>query len=310
MHLMENVLFRKYLIFLSTLMLTGCVSVQNSTFQEAEAHFSKRQFLVWMLSDIQPKTTLDRNVFEAAAADVNENIGSIDMGIMAGDLLKSRSHDDDFNWLIETRNKTNVTDWYQIAGNHDVRSGPIFYKYFPQAQYYAVKYGNLLFLFLSDQSKASRTDISDDTFLWWKDMVESNREKIIITVSHAQLKNSGLTGSIVPSRVIHNSKRFEKVLQQEKVALWVSGHSHLPQVISGPSTANKDLGGTFFVNVGSIDDVSLLDSESRFFYFHDGSEVVWIRSRNHSKHLFNTDLDMKVPLGKPFSLSSGKAQIF
>ncbi|MGB5506737.1 MAG: hypothetical protein WBM70_08630, partial [Sulfurovum sp.] len=88
------------------------------------------------------------------------------------------------------------------------------------------------------------------------------------------------------------------------------GHSHLPQVISGPSTANKDLGGTFFVNVGSIDDVSLLDSESRFFYFHDGSEVVWIRSRNHSKHLFNTDLDMKVPLGKPFSLSSGKAQIF
>jgi predicted phosphodiesterase len=290
-------------------MLAGCVSVPNSSFEETKTHFYKRQFLIWMLSDIQPKTTLDRNVFEAAVADVNENIGSVDMGIMAGDLLKSRSHDDDFNWLIQTRNKANVTNWYQIAGNHDVRSGPIFYKYFPQAKYYALTYGNLLFLFLSDQSMASRTDISDDTFLWWKDMVESNREKIIITVSHAQLKNSGLTGSIVPSRVIHNSKRFETVLKQEKVALWVSGHSHLPQVISGPSTANKNLGGTFFVNVGTIDDVSFLDSESRFFYFHDGSDVLWIRSRNHSKRLFNSGLDLKIPLGKPFSLGSGKPQV-
>lgn len=306
---MENVLFRKYLIFLSILILTGCVSVHNGNFQEAKAHFSKKQFLVWMLSDIQPKSTLDRNVFEAAVTDVNENIKSVDMGIMAGDLLKSRSQDDDFNWFIETRNKVNVTDWYQIAGNHDVRSGPIFYKYFPQAQYYAVTYGNLLFLFLSDQSTSSRTDISNETFLWWKDMVEKNREKIIITVSHAQIKNSGLTGSIVPSRVIHNSKRFETVLKQEKVALWVSGHSHLPQVISGPSTANKDLGGTFFINVGSINDELFLDSESRFFYFHDGSDVLWIRSRNHSKQLFNSDLDLKIPLGKRFSSGSGKPQV-
>ena len=140
-------------------------------------------------------------------------------------------------------------------------------------------------------------------------MVESNREKIITTVSHAQLKKSGLTGSIT-SRVIHNSKRFEKVLQQEKVALWVSGHSHLPQVISGPATANKDLGGTFFVNVGSISDELFLDSESRFFYFHGDSDVVWIRSRNHSKRLFNTDLDIQIPLGRSFSLSSGKPQVF
>jgi predicted phosphodiesterase len=284
--------------------------VQNGSFQEAKAHFSKRQFLVWMLSDIHPKTTLDRSVFEAAVADVNENIGPVDMGIMAGDLLKSRSHDDDFNWFIETRNKANVTDWYQIAGNHDVRSGPIFYKYFPQPQYYAVKYGNLLFLFLSDQSVASRTDISDDAFLWWKNMVESNRKKIIITVSHAQLKRSGLLGSSFSSRVIHNSERFEKVLQQEKVALWVSGHNHLPQRLSGSGSVRNDLGGTCFINVSSISNELFLDSESRFFYFQDGSDVVWIRSRNHTKQLFNTDLDIQIPLGKSFSLSRGKAYVF
>ncbi|OQX76704.1 MAG: hypothetical protein B6D54_03330, partial [Epsilonproteobacteria bacterium 4484_65] len=141
-------------------------------------------------------------------------------------------------------------------------------------------------------------------------MVENNREKIIITVTHAQLKRSGLLGSSLSSRVIHNSERFEKVLQQEKVALWVSGHSHLPQRLSGTVTVRKDLGGTCFVNVGSISDELFLDSESRFFYFHDGSDVVWIRSRNHSKQLFNTDLDIQIPLGRSFSLSSGKSQVF
>ena len=306
---MENVLFQKYLIFLSTLILTGCIAVQNSIFPEATADFSKRQFVVWMLSDIQPKTTLERNVFETAVADVNENIDPIDMGLMAGDILKSGSHDTDFSWFKKTRKHAKVTDWYQIAGNHDVRSGPIFYKYFPQPQYYAVEYGNLLFLFLSDQSNASRTDISDDAFLWWKDMVKNNREKIIITVTHAQLKNSGLMGSILPSRVIQNSKRFEKVLQQEKVALWVSGHSHLPQGLSGSVSVNKDLGGTCFVNVASIDDEFFLDSESRFFYFQDGSDVVWMRSRNHSKRLFNTSLDIPIALGRSFSWSSRRPHV-
>ena len=179
-------------------------------------------------------------------------------------------------------------------------------KYFT---YYAAEYGNLLFLFLSDQSTASRTDIPDDAFLWWKDMVEDNRDKIIITVTHAQLKGSGLMGSIVPSRVIHSSKRFEKVLQQEKVALWVSGHSHLPQRLTGTVSVQNDLGGTYFVNVASIDDEFFLDSESRFFYFNDGSDVVWMRSRNHSQGKFNTDLDIPIALGKPFLWSNKKPQI-
>lgn len=306
---MENVLFQKYLIFLSTLFLAGCVAVQNVSFEEATADISKKQFVIWMLSDIQPKSTDQRFVFEEAIADLNENIGSIDMGIMPGDLLKSRSNDADFTWFKKTRDRAKVTDWYQIAGNHDVRSGPIFYKYFPQPQYFAVEHGNLLILFLSDQSTASRTDISDEAFIWWKDMVEGNREKIIITVTHAQLKGSGLLGSIVPSRVIYNSERFEKVLKKVKVALWVSGHSHLPQRLSGTVSVNNDLGGTCFVNVASIDAKLFIDSESRFFYFQDGSDVVWMRSRNHSKKSFNTDLDTQIKLGKPFALGNGKSKV-
>ena len=124
---MENVLFRKYLIFLSMFVLSGCVAVQNGTFPEITAHFSQKQFIVWMLSDIQPRTIHKRNVFEAAVTDVNDNISRVDMGLMPGDLLKSRSNDADFTWFKETRDRAKVTGWHQIAGNHDVRSGEIFY---------------------------------------------------------------------------------------------------------------------------------------------------------------------------------------
>ena len=307
--LREYVLLNKCILIFLLTMLVGCTAVPNGNFQEGSAHLPGKEFVVWMLSDIQPPTPVQRAVFEAAVTDVNEGVGTVDMGIIAGDLLTSRSNDEDFRWFTETRAKSKTSDWYQIAGNHDARSGEIFYKYFPQAEYYAVGMGNLLFLFLSDQSVASRTDISDEAFLWWKDMVEQNQEKIIVTVTHAQLKGSGLLASSVSSRVIYGSDRFEKVLKQQKVALWVSGHSHLPQRLSGTVTVRKKLGGTCFVNVSSISDESFLDSESRFFYFHVGSDLVWMRSRNHSKHEFNTFIDIPISLGKAFAWNGEKANI-
>lgn len=299
----------KYILVLLLTILTGCTAVPSGNFEEGFAHFSGKEFVVWMLSDIQPPTPAQRIAFETAVTDVNEGVGPVDMGIMAGDLLTSRSKDGDFRWFTQTRGKSKITDWYQIAGNHDVRSGEIFYKYFPQPEYYAVEKGNLLFLFLSDQSVASRTDLSDEAFLWWKEMVEQNQERIIVTVTHAQLKGSGLLSSSISSRVIFDSERFEKVLKQQKVALWVSGHSHLPQRLSGTVTVRKKLGGTCFINVSSISDESFLDSESRLFYFHVGSDVVWMRSRNHSKHEFNTLIDIPISLGKPFAWNGESSKL-
>ena len=302
-------LFRIFVLFFSTLVLTGCVAVPNGNFQEGFELSSGKEFVVWMLSDIQPPNVAERNVFEAAVTDMNENIGPVNMGIMAGDLLTSRSQDEAFRWFVENRKRAKVTDWFQIAGNHDVRSGPIFYRYFPQPHYYAVELGNLLFLFLSDESTASRTDISEEAFFWWKDMVTENRDRVVITVTHAQLAGSGLIGSSLSSRVIHDSKRFEDVLQNEKVALWVSGHSHVSQGFSGSVTIRKNLGGTCFVNVSSISDESFLDSESRFLFFINGSDVVWMRSRNHSKKSFNTNLDIPVSLGRKFLWNGERPQV-
>ena len=107
-------------------------------------------------------------------------------------------------------------------------------------------------------------------------------------------------GSILNSRIIAQSDRFEAVLKHEQVALWVSGHSHLPHHLSGSVNISTKLGGTCFLNVSSISDESFLDSESRMLYFSEGADVVLIRSRNHGTKKFNPDLDLPLSLGKKF----------
>lgn len=259
-----------------------------------------RRLVMWMLSDIQPPTPAERIQFEHAIDDVNGHVEQVDFAVIAGDLLKSRSQDEAFAWFLATRNRAKVPVWYEIAGNHDVRSGERFRRYFPTPSHYAVEIGNLLLLLLSDELPSSQTDISDQAFNWWREMVERNQDRIIITVTHGQLEGSGLLGSSFGSRVIVGSGRFEEVLRKQRVAVWASGHTHLPQGLPGTVSRREDLGGTLFVNVSSIDEGFLLDSQSRFFYFEDGSERVVIRSRNHSKGRFDRDLDIELPLGKPF----------
>ncbi len=120
--------------------------------------------VVWMLSDIQPEAPEERLLFEEAIADVNGHVAQVDLGVIDGDLLKSRSRDEDFAWFLRIRNRSKVRHWYEIAGNHDVRSMPLFRRYFPRPSFYGVEIGNILLLLLSDESTASKTDISDAAF--------------------------------------------------------------------------------------------------------------------------------------------------
>jgi hypothetical protein len=67
---------------------------------------------------------------------------------------------------------------------------------------YAVRIGNLLFLMMSDINEPSQKVgrgtlggnpggvVTGETFRWWKRMVESNRDKIIISAHHYMLKNT------------------------------------------------------------------------------------------------------------------------
>ncbi len=294
---------RYFLVLIAcTLFVFGCAVVPKGEFPGVISPDEKQHFVVWMLSDIQPPTIPERVSFERAIQDVNDNVDQVNLGVIAGDLLKGRSQDEAFRWFLATRERSKIKDWYEIAGNHDIRSGTLFWQYFSHPSYYAVEVGNILFLFMSDESTDSKTDLSDATFSWWRKMVIENQDHIIITVTHAQLRQSGLLGSIVPSRVIAGSERFEQVLKKFRVALWASGHSHLPQSLSETVSIQKKLGGTFFINVSCIYEDTLMDSQSRFFYFENGSDILWIRSRNHTRGRFDTELDIPLQLDRPFFL--------
>ncbi|MBU1566091.1 MAG: metallophosphoesterase [Proteobacteria bacterium] len=298
------------LLLLVFLLLAGCSGIRTGEFPEDRPEVGKgRTFVVWMLSDIQPPTLVDRLYFEQAIADVNERVEQVDMAVIAGDLLKSRSQDEDFSWFLSTRNRSKVRHWYEIAGNHDVRSEPLFHQYFPRPSYYGVELGNILLLLLSDALPSSKTDISDEAFQWWRDMVLRNQDRIIITVTHGQLENSGLLGSSFRSRQIEGSKRFKKVLREARVAVWASGHTHLPQGFPGTVSIPGELGGTCFVNVSSIDTGPFMASQSRFMIFEEGSDRLQIRSRNHRLGRFDEELDIFLTLDRPFVLSGGEPSL-
>ncbi len=264
---------------------------------------------LWMLSDIQPEDEAARVDFELAVADMNDNVEKVDLAVIAGDIFRSRSQPRDLEWFRASQGKSRARVWYEIAGNHDVRSKDIFSLFFTRPPYYGVRVGNLLLLFLSDESVASMTTISDEAFDWWREMVRNNRELIVVTVTHAYLRSSGLLGSAIKSRQIDQSDRFEQVLREEKVVLWASGHSHLPHGLVGTVNRKNSLGGTIFVNVASIDTGRLLDSQSRLFLFRQGSDTVWMRSRNHTKGRFEPTLDYTINLGKPFSWDGSEPRL-
>jgi hypothetical protein len=256
--------------------------------------------VIWMLSDIQPKSVAARKDFERAVDDVKAHVSRIDLAVIAGDLLQSHSTAADFDWFLATRRRAPVSHWFEIAGNHDMRNRELFARYFPVPAHYAVSVGNVLILLLSDETPSSETNLSDSAFEWWKQQVLANQDRIILTVTHAPLRHSGLFTASAASRRIRESSRFEAVLRKARVALWASGHSHLPQGFYRTASVNPRLGGTCFVNVSAIRADPFMDSQSRFLVFTEGSRLLKIRSRDHTTGRFNPRLDIVVTLDREF----------
>ena len=296
-------------LLLVLVFLGGCGTPPSGNLPKGPEAEGGRTFVVWMLSDIQPPTKAERRLFEQAINDVNAGVAQVDMAVIAGDLLKSRSRDEAFVWFGKTRDRSKVRHWFEIAGNHDVRSEPIFSRYFPRPAAYGVEVGNLLLLLLADTEPSSATEIPDAAFGWWRDMVTGNQQRLILTVTHGQLQNSGLPASFVASRQIVGSERFEKVLRQTPVAVWASGHTHLPHGLPGTINVEEALGSTCFVNVSSIDTGPFMDSQSRFFIFREGSDKLLIRSRNHSSGSFDENLDFVLTLAHPFVFPAGEPRL-
>ena len=260
---------------------------------------------VWALSDIQPRNRREKTHFLQAVDEVNRNVTDIDLAVVAGDLVKRPSRER-YEWYLSVRGRSYVERWYEVAGNHDLKSdgGALFRELVQPRMHYSFAVEDLLFIMISDEEPGAPTDISEETFEWWRRLVEENQDKIIVVVTHAPLEGSRIPLSHVGRRQIKGSERFRRVLERYRVDLWLNGHNHVPHWFPYDVNRVDELGGTVFVNVSAIRKEFMKHSESRILEFRCGSDQVVIRSRDHTEERFNEHLEKRYKLSKPLRCSA------
>ena len=268
---------------------------------------SKNTLTIWALADIQPTNKGHKAAFELAIADMNYNVPNIDMAIVAGDIVNETT-EENFDWYISVRDKSYIEEWYEIIGNHDLKTdrGKLFKeKLRPDVNYSFIK-GNILFIFMSDSERGKATEISDETFNWWKDLVINNQDKIFVVTTHAPLEDSGIPFSSFHDRQVVDSERFTQVLKEYNVDLWLSGHLHIPHGVMNNIVEKDKYNGTIFVHISSIrpEFMGLKESESRVITFSCGSDKVLIQSRNHEEGKFQPNQDRVFKLSKKYICDS------
>lgn len=163
---------------------------------------------------------------------------------------------------------------------------------------YAFRVGNILFLMMSDinepSQKIGRGDlggnpggvVSGETFRWWKQMVESNPDSIIISVHHYMLKDTtvasgewegmqkdengnwrggyhGYKPQGTPQGASYlyfvdskpDAQAFEEHLAANPgtVAIWLGGHTHThPDDTHGDKSHVEEKWGTHFINAACL----------------------------------------------------------
>ncbi len=264
---------------------------------------SKNTLTVWTLADIQPKNRGHEEAFEIAITDINDNVPNVDLAIVAGDIV-NQTDEETFDWYVQTRDGSYIQEWYEIIGNHDLITdrGKLFREKLREEVNYSVLKGNILFIFMSDSQRGKPTEISDEVFNWWKDLVVNNQDKIIVVTTHAPLEDSGIPFSSFRDRQIIDSERFTQVLKKYRVDLWLSGHLHLPHGIMNNIVEKDKFNGTIFVHISSIrpEILGLKESESRLLTFVCGYDKVLIRVRNHKDRAFISNQDRVFTLSKKY----------
>ena len=263
--------------------------------------FSPREtsLIIWAHSDIQPNTPAEKIHYEIAVKDLKNLSFVPDMAIVAGDLVHRKDSQYYWDWMKTLRNETGIPLWFEIAGNHD-QNDPISYaKNSDKPWHYAVRSGNILFIFLSDEIRSAVTDISDGAFEWWKDLVINNQDSIIVTITHAALSQSGLISTFNRTMCIKDSQRFWDVIKKYRVDLWISAHTHLPNYIPIKTSRHEEC-DTFFLDISSIHKDRGSPVESWILIFKDKNSSLLCLARDHENGKFyGTSFSLK--LSKPFS---------
>lgn len=288
-----------FLLFLGCF-LDGRVSSEIDRFPPGHPELTLK---IWMLSDIQPVDRKQRREFEEAISDINRNVPGIDLAIVAGDIVDA-ADERDFDWYNSEKSSSYIKEWYEIAGNHDLKldRGEGYKRKIRRDFYYSFTKGNILFILMSDEKRGKATEISDEAFRWWRNLVINNQDKIIVVVTHAPLEGSGIPFSTHRDRQIKDSRRFTEVLRMYRVDMWISGHLHIPHSLANNIVRSSEYKGALFINVSSIrtELMGIKPSESRIVTFTCGSNKVVIRSRNHTNRRYERSLDAEFRLSKEY----------
>ncbi len=287
-----------FYIILYTALLISCSPKIKAEYIKQDLYDQNDYLIIWAHSDIQPDRASRRKYYENAIADIDA-LFKADVALVAGDIVNWPKSDDDFKWYQQAKAASSIKYWYEIAGNHDQKNYINYKKYINMPLHYSVQIGNILLLCMSDESKSPETDISDEAFKWWKDMIINNQDKIIITMTHGYLKQSRMLWTIIQNRNIGKSERFADVLKKYRIDLWLCGHTHLSHSFNKSIRTADDLNGTLFLNVSAIGNGKYNDSESFLLFFKKNSDELIIKSRNHDEKTFNMD-DVFYKLSKKF----------
>lgn len=292
--------------FIPAMLLLLFLSLSSGPALRAESsavEFNPEDFVIWAFGDIQPRNEVDRSFFELTAEDVSL-MKNIDAALCVGDIVQNKTGEnsaESFKWFYNVYNRTGIKDLFEIAGNHEARDIDSYLKASGKPLHYSVQYGNLLIILLSDEKDSSGSDISDGAFKWWKNLVETNRDKNIITMTHSHLEGSGFIYNLISYRNVQGSERFTEVLKKEKVELWLCGHTHIPSFLGLSKRQISSLNDTVFMNVASIrEDFFFSDAESRFITLKKGSDEMTVQIRNHRQKKFKGLLEQTIKLKVKF----------
>ena len=291
----------KKIIIILILLLFNCTS-QGET--DTDNIKGIRPFIIWSHSDIQPKKNSHLKNFSEAVKDVSSNIDIINIAITAGDIVEKKKSAEIYKGYLKTRQILKNASWFTIAGNHEAKDITAYQNLITPDLHYSVKAGNILIIFLSNSEKGQMTVIPDRVIEWWKRKVIENQDKIIITVTHASLENSGLLQSRLglKRQFIKNSKLFEDILKKYTVDLWISGHSHFPGFLPYTIYKNDKLNGTVFIDNGAIREDTISGMESRILYLYPESNKIIIRHRDHKSKTFSNMNEKEYKHSKKFSI--------
>lgn len=196
---------------------------------------------------------------------------------------------------------------------------------------YSFRVGNILFLMMSDRNEPSQKIgrgtlggnpggvVRGETFAWWKKMVETNPDSIIISVHHYLLKNTTVaTGEWEGVRKDENgnwtthyhgyfeqgtpqgasylfwvdstpdAQAFERYLESHPgaVQMWLGGHTHTnPDDTYGGKSHVEQKWGTYFLNVAALTQYHMGITTlpmSRLLTFVEGSNQVRVQCYLHT----------------------------